>query len=244
MPASKRAKLLSNTKATSKSTKLKSKSEFTAKNLGYNKKTQNQFAAPRTVYSFGATRGFPPKLRATLVYNESVAISITAALQTSYVFACNGLYDPNISGTGHQPLYFDQMMAIYDHYCVINSRITAVFVGKGTTGGQICSVGIDDDSAPSASTYLQERDGYSYKYINDNSVPQTVNVAWKAVSTFGRSPTDDPDLKGTNGANPAELATYVINVTNAAGTDSFGGLVNVTIEYFTEFSELVSIAQS
>ncbi len=44
-----------------------------------------------------------------------------------YVFSCNGLYDPDITGTGHQPIGFDQMMLSYYHYCVLRSRIRVIF---------------------------------------------------------------------------------------------------------------------
>ena len=33
------------------------------------------------------------------------------------------MFHPDKSSVGHQPMYFDQLQAIYDHFTVINSRI-------------------------------------------------------------------------------------------------------------------------
>ena len=39
----------------------------------------------------------------------------------------NSLFDPDFTGTGHQPYYFDQFATIYQRYTVIGSKLTATF---------------------------------------------------------------------------------------------------------------------
>ena len=48
---------------------------------------------------------FPPKLYNTLRYSEQVIINTSDSLNGcgSYLFQANNLYDPNYTGTGHQP---------------------------------------------------------------------------------------------------------------------------------------------
>ena len=41
--------------------------------------------------------------------------------------------DPNHTGVGHQPLYFDQLMTIYNHYIVIGAKITVKFTAYPAT---------------------------------------------------------------------------------------------------------------
>lgn len=58
--------------------------------------------------------------------NYSLTLPSTG-LASSLVFSANGLYDPDISGIGTQPMGFDQMMIFYEHYTVFNARIIVTF---------------------------------------------------------------------------------------------------------------------
>ena len=60
----------------------------------------------------------PDQFRTTLRYCEFLTITCTAGALSRYEFLGNGLYDPNFTGTGHQPLGFDQLIAIYSYAVV------------------------------------------------------------------------------------------------------------------------------
>lgn len=38
---------------------------------------------------------------------------------TYHLFRANGIFDPDVTGTGHQPLYRDQVADLYTNYTVI-----------------------------------------------------------------------------------------------------------------------------
>jgi len=66
-------------------------------------------------------------------YTQVVALSqtyaatdITTSARNS--FSCNGMYDVDETGTGHQPRFFDEMSSFYDKYRVIGSKITVKFI--------------------------------------------------------------------------------------------------------------------
>ena len=52
---------------------------------------------------------FPDTLQTTLRYQETLSLSSTSGSLFGYIYNLNGLYDPNHTGVGHQPLYFDQL---------------------------------------------------------------------------------------------------------------------------------------
>lgn len=76
----------------------------------------------------GLRTGVPDELRLNLEYNETISISISAGLAQSYVFAGNSCFDPNVSGTGAQPLYFSTLVNIYTRYRVHASRMRATII--------------------------------------------------------------------------------------------------------------------
>ena len=67
--------------------------------------------------------GFPDSEVATIRYSDEVAISPGAAYG-QYTYRGNSCFDPDETGIGHQPMYFDQYAAVYSKYKVLASRIT------------------------------------------------------------------------------------------------------------------------
>jgi len=66
-----------------------------------------------------------------LYYDHRQTLNGLAGVVASRVYTANGVYDPDITGTGHQAMGFDQLMAAYEHYAVIRSKITVTFVNNG-----------------------------------------------------------------------------------------------------------------
>lgn len=68
-------------------------------------------------------------------YNLSVTMPNTGQ-GVNYFFSANGAWDPDITGTGHQLMGYDQMMALYNQATVVRSTITVTFVpGHQYRGG-------------------------------------------------------------------------------------------------------------
>lgn len=66
------------------------------------------------------------ELFTTLRYVESVVLQsnvISGLSNSAYVFSLNGLFDPNITGTGHQPRGYDQITPFYKAYTVFGVSI-------------------------------------------------------------------------------------------------------------------------
>jgi len=187
---------------------------------------------------------FPQILKATLRYAETIAITIPALSATgSYTHVCNGLYDPNFTGTGHQPLYFDQMMAIYDHYNVIKSKITYK-ISSTNPSTAIFTCYIDDDTTTSTSTsYASERGGQvvNINPLSGNFPP--VTQYWTRDKAFGRVLPNMSEFRGTASANPNEIQCFQMNINQP---DLAGGTYQVVMEmeFVAEFTELATIAAS
>lgn len=187
---------------------------------------------------------FPPQLRNTLRYNETVLISVSGG-SGYYVFSCNALYDPNVTGTGHQPMYYDQLTPIYNHYTVVKSRFKCQLVNGGSVP-YVMTVFKDDDGSPNiTSVYTPpERTGAISRIVNSSAFePPWLYQAWDAVQTFGPNPTANDNLQGGTTSNPVEQTYYIIHLYDAGLTTASVSVV-VNIEYDTVWDELISVASS
>ena len=67
--------------------------------------------------------GFPDSEITTIRYSDQITLS-PGATYGQYTYRGNSCFDPDETGIGHQPMYFDQYAAVYSKYKVISSRLT------------------------------------------------------------------------------------------------------------------------
>jgi len=193
----------------------------------------------------------PFRHRAILRYHDVVDTGGTGVSPSSYIFAANGLYDPDITGTGHQPMGFDQLMAFYAHYTVIRSSIKVQFESGVSTTNAIRGAVVVQRAQAALSTWSRviEEGNCEFSYLSSATngggpVPSwfvnSVNVAdFQSVTDI----LDDDTLKGNAGANPGTAISFVLyTASDATITDHIKAMV--TIEYEAWFTEPLQIIQS
>lgn len=184
---------------------------------------------------------------ATLIYQTGAKSLNPGAAGTAayHVFSANGCYDPDISGTGHQPRGFDQFMLMYDHYVVVGSKITLVALNTDSTYSQILGV-IRRDNSSTLGT-----DG-------TETATECGNCVWELLSPAGQgegsktkleltinpakflgrgNPLSDPELKGNSSSNPSEEAYFTVWAQPLQAVDSTVIRFNAIIEYSVAFIE-------
>lgn len=72
---------------------------------------------------------FRPFYNCRMTYTTTDVLSVGAVgvFGTEKIFRLNSLYDPDYSGTGHQPYGFDQLAGLYRKYMVNAIKISIVF---------------------------------------------------------------------------------------------------------------------
>jgi len=186
---------------------------------------------------------FPKRFFNTLQYTEAISVTLSGGIG-QYLFSANGLYDPNTSGAGTQPLYFDQLTAIYDHYCVVKAKCRFMWT---STSAMILRVGayIDDDSSATTGAMLAaSRPGAKFVTTNTPySDKQELTLYWDQKAAFGPGGDSEPNLQGSSSANPQEQQHFVINFTDPGGSANVVDLC-VIIEYQTIWNEFATIGAS
>lgn len=186
--------------------------------------------------------------RARLRYHTEVDLGVQSATPTCYVFSANGLYDPDVTSTGHQPMGFDQMMAFFQHYCVTGSRITVTFMNNVSDNGAFTYAALTVQRSSSGLTVwdrILEAGDVVWTpltaLIQSGGPPPCVLRTGARVADFFTVPDvrNDDTLKGTASAQPAAQVYYAIyGVVVNAGSPSTGHLyASVTIEYDAVFTE-------
>lgn len=201
-----------------------------------------KFTLNKSIVNLGA--GFPKRIISTLRYADSFGITSTAGSVGKYNFVCNGLYDPNQTGGGNQPMYFDQFMALYNHYLVRKTKIKVTMCTPVAALAWGVFVNDDATTTPSTITDIQENTLSTTLESNINSLPQAIYKYWNTWSYFGQSPEANDELHGSASANPAENSFFTIYAGTLDATTATNIQFQVMIEYETEFFELKDIAGS
>lgn len=108
--------------------------------------TGRESFSKRKVASIGVSRspsGAPDRQMCKLRYSQAITLAGSTGAAGVQVMRGNSLFDPDKTGTGTQPLYFDQWSAMYNNYVCYASQIKVTIV---PTAG--LSVGIQGCLAP------------------------------------------------------------------------------------------------
>lgn len=194
--------------------------------------------------------GFPKKILMKHKYSYTFGMTGTTGAIASLFISTNGMYQPSNSGATEQPLYFDQMTSIYDHYCVIGSRAKFKILPDSSgsfTKPVVAGLIINDDTTL---TYTQARQLADHptgkiQYLNINmNKPAVLTQSWSAKKYFNKNPLADTDLQGTSAANPNEQSWYNLVLQDVTQAVTFTADVIVEVEYIAIWKELKDIASS
>lgn len=215
------------------------------------KKAKTKAIAPRfKTLSANTYSGRPQSIRTTCFYHEQgVTINPGVGTAAAYIFAANGLYDPNITGTGHQPLGFDQYMALYGEYLVVGSTIKVTFANSSTTVPAYIGVFLEDltTTDTSFSRYVENGNGvYSVADVANSGMGIKTLTHKADIRKFSHQDIFAEDnFSGTASANPND--THYFHVVVApfdAATDMSACYISVEIRYDVIFRDPILTAFS
>lgn len=189
--------------------------------------------------------GFPKRMTMTHKYHENFTLTAGATFGT-YNISCNSMYDPNITGTGHQPYYFDQMAALYDHYVVIGTKITVKIIPTTASQPLLVGVYLNDDGTvtPTDINTCCEQSKARWKTTNLSGDIVRFDLKWSAKKAFGGSILANTELQGTSAASPTENQVYTIFAQHVDKTTNVSMNVEILVEYIAVWKELKDIGGS
>jgi hypothetical protein len=178
----------------------------------------------------------------TLKYCEVVTFSITAGSTSHQAFRANSIYDPNLTGTGHQPLGRDQLAEMYDHYEVLSSQCHWTVCSTVYSAATVIAASwLDDDGSTAGSIQtIMEQPTAVYRAVS-NYQPSAYNIELDTTYNQARDLSNGLHAISDMGGNPPNQM-YHMNSIYSAVASTFDLVVRVT--YRVRFSSPKEIATS
>lgn len=191
--------------------------------------------------------GFPDRFQTKLKYGDVIQLTAGAGTVALWQFRLTSLYDPDFTGTGHQPQWFDQIAGVYWKYRVRGAKITATFIpsnindieandkgpylvgittNQGNTFGSANYPALIEDSNSNHTIIVDKQGGNNMK---------TLTHTFSPMRDLGISPDDmafnlvnsDPSI-----SNLYYATVWGVDMSEAASQDI---TVKIEIEYQAEF---------
>lgn len=195
----------------------------------------------------------PYRLRTSLKYAQAATLTGTSGIVARQVWNASSVYDPDYTGTGHQPRGFDQLMPLYDHFVVRGSRIRVEVTPTSTSG--LCVAGVATSAVVTPETswidyaeYAQNKSCMFPVIFAATGVfpkPVVMEMDYSPEKNLGiPDPLTADKLQGTISANPSDNAFFHVWCQDINQSSTVSVWVKAEIIYDVEFIEPVQPAQS
>lgn len=201
---------------------------------------------------------FGRSLRTEMTYTTSVALTAIGDPNT-YLFSINSLYDPDVTGTGNQPRFFDTLCganngtAPFNAYRVYGSKIKVTLIPTGsdsTAMRGLLGIGLYPITATAPTTLAEmlARSDYKTKFVGywaggtDHATltRKCVNSEFFDVKDL----TSDPNKGALYNANPADTGRWGVSYAPYDGSSTRTCHLFVKIVYDCEFFARNDVADS
>lgn len=191
--------------------------------------------------------GFPKNKTVMMRYCSLATYSTASGGVINQYWSANNLYDPDFTGTGHQPLGYDQWTQFYNHNIVKKAKITVTVTGQDSseTGAGVIALYLSDDATSTTTLEnLIEQGKCNYKLINGFMAigTKTVRATYDPKKFFNI--TDIKDNKDRLGATfgvapsaPFDPALFRVAYQDVTATSGKDVTMLVTIDYIVDMSE-------
>lgn len=202
--------------------------------------------------------GYPDKVQTRLRYADVYSLTGSAGAIGNNVFRMNGCNDPDFSGVGHQPMFYDQFAgavgsAPYSRYRVLGTKLKVTFsissppsLLAANYGPTLVAVIPQMSNALLASTVsgVMETDNSNWAVLCDktggNNV-KTLTATYSPVRDIGVDSGDDTVAAAYN-ANPSQQFYCHVMKVDTVGPGTVQAFVE--IEYLVEFFQRNEVNQS
>lgn len=195
-----------------------------------------------------ALQPIPQRFITRMKYAETFAPG-NASGQSPWRLNLNSIFDPNRTGTGHQPYSHDTMATLYNRYRVIAvSYVVSVFSSNGSTL-QVAALPANEEYAATSISDYRENPRCKYMVQGTGAPTKTLKGKVYLPSLTGRTKSQymaDDRYQAQFGASPSEL--LILNLNTQQLDESIlttsGTVYQLTLTYTVELFDPKNLSQS
>jgi len=189
--------------------------------------------------------GFPDRLVTILKYSEGPFSFSGSAAPAAQNFRMNSLFDPNQTGVGHQPSFFDTFAGVYARYFVRAFKLRVDFSNHTTTAGAFAVAGYSDvDIAANTVEQLTESRYTVMKTLGESTGGgnvKTISLPWISSQKLMGTPYTEADdnMYSTTTASPADVAFGFFKVAADDATTNLAVVARAVLWFEVVFKDLL-----
>lgn len=191
----------------------------------------------------------PDQIFVQLKFSENLAYAPAAGVSSQNTWRANSVFDPDFTGVGAQPRYFDQYAALYNSYQVMACKVKHELVNTGIVPVYVATCFTDiDPSALSLQNTVEQRYGKSHGVLgaltgNGQRVISRY-ITMKKLHGFSGGISQVESLQAAVTGNPTDPSFHKIVIQPC--DESSNATVNIrsTFTYYVKFFSLINIAAS
>lgn len=166
----------------------------------------------------------------------------SAATSGTQVMNMNSLFDPDRTGTGDQPVGFDQWSAFYNRYIVYKFKVE--WYVQSSLGQAIATMGSNQDTAATVPTMLGNPMSHIYATNSDERAHgvEYYDLAKLTGRTLKEYMADDR-FQALTSASPSELCVWRIRTESPSATNTNAELT-AKLTFWCEFFDRNQLATS
>jgi hypothetical protein len=210
---------------------------------------RSQFAPPVSVSFPPNCIGFPDRLTTILKYVE-VNTHTGSATPSAQAWACNSAYDPNFSGSGHQPSFFDNFSAIYGRYFVRTFKVELEITNTLATTA-VEAVCVYSDVSVTGSTVDQISESKYSKWCTvglstSGTSVRRITMPWMSSAKLMGQPFTEADdnMYSDIGSGPIDTAFCITKLAAVDGITTMTAIVKTSIFMEVVFKDLTPFRAS
>lgn len=207
-----------------------------------NKKKRRKRKIPRL-----PVNGFASKF--TCVHRYADVVTIPASTNLNHVgvhtFYLSTLYDPDVTGSGSQPRGRDQLVPIYDRYCVIGAKVRFRPVGPNTLTGQDTTAGMEYGGVMTQTVSFLETTGWpdmieQFGYRQNGTIANDIGLSKTLTRKYSLrkflkhpAPLSDDVVTSASSGSPSRGGYFHIWCANPTGAAMPSVAFSVSIDFIT-----------